>query len=452
MIAVILPPIEAASYDIKRVKKVIDRRFQKNVERCYYAHANFCIFYSNLLKTAVYPFTIDDLPNEMEIIIIVDGTAGTRCCPLVQIQNIQPKKRVFHCTSYSKLVLLEPHLDDGYEYPHKDSHIFQKLSNNAISFRNFAYGNFFTDPSVGEIDDMGFRIPYEYRNLKNRPKNHKLITIFGGSSCFSLYCLPEEVFAFLLESKLNATLESTGSDDKVSVLNFGRHDNVVLQEMLSYMLFAEELRPEIVIAHDGHNDFYYALQGDPKLLNKYDIIYPRYTEEWSKLIHNTHHVETSNLYSLAVGSFEMNMPQNVLRTYIDRKKQFQRLASASNSQFIWGVQPLHCSRIRLSDREKMYYEMAEYSQAPDQTKEKFLSAIYTLYSHLSTTLEEMHRSGEINLLDFNRIFKTLPADAEVLWDHCHTSPMGDEIIAKHYHDLIIKHLTDHSDDKESFKC
>ena len=63
---------------------------------------------------------------------------------------------------------------------------------------------------------------------------------------------------------------------------------------------------------------------------------------------------------------------------------------------------------------------------------------------MSSTLQRMELDGEIKLADFHRLFLTLPPEAEVLWDHCHTSPMGDEIIAQTYHDIVIKDLTGES--------
>ena len=80
--------------------------------------------------------------------------------------------------------------------------------------------------------------------------------------------------------------------------------------------------------HDGHNDIYYGLQDDPYLLNNFDIIYQRYSEEWSKLLHKTSDVSTPELYSISTDGQQFNFPQNIIRVYLTRKRQFEHMVRA----------------------------------------------------------------------------------------------------------------------------
>ena len=91
------------------------------------------------------------------------------------------------------------------------------------------------------------------------------------------------MFSARLEEKLNAELSSAGK--QVTVLNFGMHDNVVIQEMMTYLLFVHRLRPDYVISHSGHNDVWYGLRNDPYLVTRHNIIYQQHAEYWSYILH-----------------------------------------------------------------------------------------------------------------------------------------------------------------------
>ena len=44
-----------------------------------------------------------------------------------------------------------------------------------------------------------------------------------------------------------------------TVLDFGLPGNVVLNEIITYLLHCQDIRPDIVVAHDGFNDLFYGL-------------------------------------------------------------------------------------------------------------------------------------------------------------------------------------------------
>ena len=95
-------------------------------------------------------------------------------------------------------------------------------------------------PSQGQLIRLGFesrKITYLWQA---EIKIIFLIAVFGGSAAFSVYCQINEMFPARLEHKLSLALERIGQ--RVTVLNFGMHDNVVMQEMMTYLLFAQQLR------------------------------------------------------------------------------------------------------------------------------------------------------------------------------------------------------------------
>jgi hypothetical protein len=433
---VVLPQVVLERPDVERALLLTERRFGA-AGLAVAAPAETAAHYRRELRgREVVLFDVATVAPAYDIFVFVESyenyvaLPGPQGFPLARPES----QRVYWFMNGARLKLVQPAVYDQFEFPHLDAHIFQRLSGRRHEFVNFPYGRVYSDVEVGPVNELGFRVAADYRRLARRPAHHKLAVVFGGSAAFSYYCRPEEMFATRLEDKLNATLSSADSDVRVTVLNFGMHDDVVMQEMLTYMLFVHELRPDIVIAHDGHNDLYYGLQDDPYLLNNFDVIYQRYSEEWSKILHKTSDVGTPPLYSIGADDQQLNFPQNVLRVYMKRKRQFEHMVRADGGLFVWGVQPLHCSKGTLSRRELLKYRQAERGIPHSPAQRKFLKCLYYAYGLLSETLA---RQDDIILIDFNRRFQAFDDSRELLWDHCHTSPDGDEVIADAYHDVIL---------------
>lgn len=439
-ILLILPETELEVVETERAIRLGGQHFQGEVRVEIAAPRATLAFYREQLGgTTVNMFALGDHAEAFDVFVFIEGYSGDVAAPGPHSMQLPrpDSQRTYWFLLGSRMKLVHPALYDATEYPFIDSHIFQRLSGRKHEFVSFPYGPLYSDVEVGPVNEFGFRVPPNYRKLAERASDHKLVVSFGGSAAFSFYCRPEEMFTSLLEKKVNATLAERGNSTRITVLNFGMHDNVVMQEMLTYMMFIEELNPDIVLAHDGHNDIYYGLQDDPYLLNNFNIIYQRYSEEWAKILHNRKDVATPQLYSMATDGHEMNMPINVIRTYFRRKQQFERMVKRAGAQFVWGVQPLHCSKAELSRREKLRYRQAERGQPHDAIKRKFLRCLYLTYDQMSDYLASQ---SDILLVDFNKIFRAYGQEAELLWDHCHTSPDGDRLIADHYHDVVMNLL------------
>jgi lysophospholipase L1-like esterase len=434
---VVLPHLELQSVDAERAIVLSERRFASLGPVAVVAPPDSLPYYREQLPD--YAIGLFDVPSccaEHDTFIFVEGYTGQMASPGPQVLPLPrpDTQRTYWFMLGARLKLIHPATYDEFEFPHVNSHVFQRLSGRKHEYVNFPYGPLYSDVEVGPVNEFGFRIPPDYRKYAVRARGHKLAVVLGGSAAFSYYCRPEEMFASRLEAKLNATLAESGGNTRFTVLNFGMHDNVVMQEMLTYMLFVHELKPDFVLVHDGHNDIYYGVQDDPYLLNHFDVIYQRYSEEWSKLLHKTSDLTTPDLYSIAHDALQLNLPQNIIRVYMKRKRQFEHMVQSDGGTFIWGVQPLHCSKGRLSERERLKYSQAERFQVHSPAKRKFLRCLYYAYGMLS---EELAGQPDITLVDFNRRFQAYDERWELLWDHCHTSPAGDEIIADGYHDAVI---------------
>jgi hypothetical protein len=434
---IVLPPAELERQDTDRAIHLCEQRFAALGPVAVAAPPESRDYYRvQLAGRAIEPFDFPVAAAAHDTFVFVEGYLGHCAVPgPYGLPLPRPEaQRVYWFMNGARLKLTQPAAYDRFEYPHLDAHVFQRLSGRKHEFVNFPYGRIYSDVEVGPVNELGFRVPADYRCLARRDAGLKLAVVFGGSAAFSYYCLPEEMFATRLEAKLNATLEARGDLTRFAVLNFGMHDDVVMQEMLTYMLFVQELRPDVVIAHDGHNDLYYGLQDDPYLLNNFDIIYQRYSEEWSKILHDTSRVATPALYSIDEQGQQLNFPHNVLRVYMKRKRQFEHMVRSDGGTFVWGVQPLHCSKQKLSARELLKWRQAERGVPRSAELQKFSRFLYYAYGLLS---DELARQPDIRVVDFNRLFQAYDDRWELLWDHCHTSPAGDELIADAYHDAIL---------------
>jgi hypothetical protein len=333
------------------------------------------------------------------------------------------------------LMPVQPEQYDAFDNPHIDKHLFSRLSSRKWGFINFPYGCLYMDPDSGPIDPFGFRISFDWRTLRNRNADHKLVAVYGGSAAFSCCCSHEEMFSSRLEEKLNRRASERNSPVRFTVLNFGMHDNVVMQEMLTYLLHAYALKPDIVIAHDGHNDLWYGLTDDPFLVNNYDIIYQRHSEMWSKLIHGTGHVPSPSLQSCAVGRQEFNLPQKVIKAYVSRKRQFEELTRAHDTLFLWGLQPMILGKSRLSANEKIVMESVGDFRLRATPNHEFLAKLFSAFDMLASTLRSL---DDIHLVDLYALIDRYDESYDVFSDSVHLNPQGDDLVADMYLEALAE--------------
>ena len=180
-----------------------------------------------------------------------------------------------------------------------------------------------------------------------------MIAIFGGSAAFSIYCLHDEMFSSVLEKKINNFHKENNNSISYTVINFGMCSHVVMNEIFTYILFCQEVKPDYIIAHDGANDMISGMISDPYLLNKFNLTYQHELEEWSQKLHETENLSRTQTQ---MPFHVINLPDNITKAYVERKMQFQRLAESQNCIFIWGLQPLVYSKKSSSIEEMLYFQ------------------------------------------------------------------------------------------------
>jgi hypothetical protein len=325
--------------------------------------------------------------------------------------------------------------------PFINDHVFNRCNPPTDSplFAFAPYTYIFRYPGLGKYNQFGHRIDFDHLTLANRDPDHKVIGVFGGSACWSIFCYDNEVFTRRLQEKLNTHCLINGSKYQFTVLNFGLPGNIVLNETITYLLHCQGIRPNIVIGHDGFNDCFYGAISDPKLLQGHSISYQFNIEEWANTIRKDWYESAKQPIDIGCRDHliqpqwpfkTVNLPQDILLAYCKRKLQFKQMVEGWGGKFIWGIQPYVLSKHHHSKEEESY--LSELSN--DNTVRDVYRRIPFLYEKLKLMLETY---AEESLVDFDSIFSEFTSDETHFADYCHLTPAGDEILAEIYSNYII---------------
>lgn len=317
------------------------------------------------------------------------------------------------------------------DLPHAYTHAFNKLGPKTPDgeFYYFPYGYLFKYPGLGPINPFGFRVPDNYADLAIRPKKHKLILFFGGSAMWSMYSYINEMFPAVLEKMLNEYCKHKKIDLQFSILNFGMHGHIVLNEMITYLLFCQKLNPDYVVAHDGWNDLIYGMLSDKFLLNEHQLAYQYNLEGWSQILHKTSDLKATQSNK----DFQpINLPNNVVSAYLDRKNQFRQLVEQNGAKFIWALQPSIYSKKSHSSEEKEYLQHELQYTNSFREPYKRMSFIYETY------IKRAAKELTVPFLNLHAYFQNFGDEQTLFGDIIHTVPLGDYKIAQYYFEYFQK--------------
>ncbi|HEY3384846.1 MAG TPA: hypothetical protein VGK32_24055 [Vicinamibacterales bacterium] len=316
------------------------------------------------------------------------------------------------------------------DLPALDLHAFSRLApRDQAGYYFFPYGYGVQWPGMGPVDSFGFRGNTDWLTLESRAACHKVVAVFGGSSTWSQACFPEESFPARLEARLNDWSTAGGLGLTFTVINLGLFGNVVLNEIINYVLFASRVKPDYVIAHDGFNDLLYGLVSDPWLLGEHSIAYQAEFEWWSQLLHGgpnealTHRTEPFTV---------LNLPHVVVRAYVERKTQFRRMVEGAGSEFVWGFQPTAFSKAAMSPREAKISAVGHPQYDAALRKLPFLYEAFPQLARLPS---------DVRVVDAHRAFGRYGASDDLFYDYAHTTPAGDEKLAELYFAELTARMT-----------
>ncbi len=318
------------------------------------------------------------------------------------------------------------------ELQNMDANVFNQLSpREPWGFYYFPFGYLFRFLGIGPINSFGCRITHSLPELARREANHKVVACFGGSAGWSMFCLHHQMYTELLQQRLNACCAERKLDLRFTVLNFGQHGHVVMNEMTSYTNFCWDLKPDIVVAHDGYNDAVYGQLCDARVLGDWDVIYQENLEGWSQILHQTADIPRtqSSLPYRAI-----NQPVRVLKAYAKRKRQFAQIVRANGGMFVWGLQPAASSRKKRSAVEA---GLLRHNRNNDVAP--FAQNVEGMFRILRQSLK---LDEDTPFVDCDAAMSTHAPDQLVFGDDVHLMPPGDALLAELYADAIVEAYID----------
>lgn len=327
-------------------------------------------------------------------------------------------------------MLLQQGTRDALDDAHLDAHLFNRLSGGLQGFYFFPYAYLFRNNGLGPTNEFGHRITASFDALARRPASHKVIAIFGGSAGWSIFAQYEEMFAHRLQIKLNERSAAARLELEFTVLNLAQNGNVTLNEMLTYMLFCDRLRPDVVIAHDGFNDLAYGQATDSALL-RHGITYQTNIEHWGKILHDAQNVPVVDLNMVCP---VQNAPPSILQSYARRQRQFQSLVQGQGGVFVAALQPTIFSKASNSPAERRAIEKQTAADSHYREIYKNMPLLFEKYVKMTPQLELTH------FANLHAYFAAFDGSQTHFVDIMHTTPLGDELIAGYYDHFLAQHV------------
>lgn len=430
-IALVMPPVALGKPAVERMLASLGLHFGADAEISLHAPAESLDAYAQALPGK--PFALYDRGRVLEssdVAVLANGPQGGRADEPGGLSRL----RVYSLADGARLRLENSGLDTR-EYPHLEAHAFNRLSPRSPDgyFYYFPWAYLFRYTGWGPLDAFGFRVPEDLRPVAARPANHKLVAVFGGSAAWSMYCLHNEMFSARLEAMLNEACREAGLDTRYTVLNFGMHGHVLLNQIITYTLFVEQLRPDVVISHDGFNDLGYGQLSDSYLLRR-GITFQTNLEDWATILHQSDpglKTHTDSPYKAR------NLHPAVVKAYVDRKRQFMRMVESNGARFLWGLQPFVESKAAPCPEEAGYLA-AELELVRDRPFSIMYRNQRILFSLAQKAVAKAADPAAV--VDTHEAFQAYGADAHLFGDFVHTLPEGDTAIARCYMEYFKNHL------------
>ncbi len=424
---VLLPSIKLSAINVERIKKGISVNLSSKEITTYTAPEESFHYYSTQFDDLIKYTNQKPFKGISQAIVVL---------PELKLKN-EYLNRVpdslindaIGINSYGRFFPLSRNTLNKKDYPAAESTRFNQYSilHPHASLVYYPYGFYSVHTGMGPINHLGFRIKNDFVELKDRQKEHLLICAFGGSTTWSQFCFEGETFCDVLEGMLNKHLGSTENKSKykmATVLNFGTFAHLVFNELSTYLLYAQQLSPDIVIGHDGWNDLLNGLISDPFLMEKHKLTYTVVTENWARKISDFENPERSN-------NQITNLPNQIVDAYLEKKYQFRDICEKDNADFIPSLQPAAFSKqsLNLFEKEEIKKECSQKDAL------LFQQNIPPLYERLN---HNINKDSDSQWLNFHEIFKAVDHSKVHFGDLVHTYPEGDKIIAENYFNRIKK--------------
>lgn len=431
-VAVILPAVDQPEPILRQQVESVAFHFADRHIAGYYAEPAFVEGYAGKLAPLTVRPIADFEPRHTTDVVIFTQMPGVIYSP--RLRKIGPQSIIWKCSWSGRML---DTASGGRSLRLKERLRFHKVPSPTNVFTRIGARTnqniFFFPPGhlsyvlgMGPLDALGYRNESDYHSLIDRPASHKVIACFGGSATWSTHCLHTQMWPKVLERELNRHFSKRQPGLKFTVVNFGQLASVVLNEMFTFLLLCRSLKPDVVVAHDGYNDLINGQIGDPGLLHEIGLTYHNNLEIWAQLLHQARDVKRTQ----APGPYRsINHVVPILRTYVERKRQFLDVVGASKGRFIWGLQPMHASKPGKHPLE-LHLQRATGRDYRDVDQRAG-----TLYELLLDRFEVPQGVPFVNLHD---VFKRYGEEYFFMADRVHVMPSGDRVIGETYARNVIE--------------
>jgi hypothetical protein len=263
--------------------------------------------------------------------VVLGGMGKTELSELKHITSVKIYRDVNNGYGGFKLLnAMSPFVD----YKYRFSTAFNRLTS-GIDYQQsiagahicFPYMLLYKYPGFGDIDSFGFRMSEQVlERLTLRPKEHKLVLIFGNSATYDINSNTSNTVAKRLEDLLNNDKPEQQAS-VYTVLNFSIGGGTVLDSIFTYLHVAQKLNPDVVISYDGYTDLVHATQCDSGIVNALGIIYHPKMEIFGRSINGS-------------DDFAVDGAMCGVDAYLYRKKQFELIVKSNGADFVSVFQPL----------------------------------------------------------------------------------------------------------------
>ncbi|MAZ44343.1 MAG: hypothetical protein CMF48_04125 [Legionellales bacterium] len=316
---------------------------------------------------------------------------------------------------------------DEIEYPELNSHIFNKINakmgNERLTFFPYTFSSQYV--GLGPIDEFGHRIPKPLFTYRNRSAKERLICIFGGSAAWSIKTSFSDMFSNQLEMMLNERSDSL----KYTVLNLGQPSGLLLNDLFRYLLFVQNLNPDLVICHGGANDLSFSQTSDQYLLEHYNLTYQFHLEEWAHIL-SCHESNESFSFNQEESLRVKSYPRQIISSFLTRLKQFEKVSESFNSKFIFGLQPTVYSR--------NYPSTDEVKILQNENSHQMYAAFKNLDFLYEKMLSQKNSPHCKYFVNHHHAFSLSKTQKALMADSVHTTKDGDYLIAKTYTDFLFE--------------
>lgn len=378
-------------------------------------------------------FHATGLPDDDQLVFIEHTPGGTRAKQAQEQVGRRTYYFDFSNTFHRAKLIPWNGIYTREDCPTLDAHAFSRLSLTTPDTAPNALAQLYPFPhtylsrclGLGPIDRFGFRAHPAAGSLAGRAPSHQLVCVFGGSSTWSLECLPEETCAAVLERRLNGWSAAADSGLTFTVLNFGIHGTLTMDHLLLYLYFAERLSPDVVISNDGVNDLWFGHLNDPCVVREVGLLYHEVWEDVAR-----HASGSTNPRTVDLPPDRQPFPRDITAAYVTRKSQFRRVVEGRGTKFVSGLQPIVANKKAHSQVEQA--SLAHPGWGPN------LDVVRVLYNELPKTpgFATLMEGG----LDSPSAFEQLDGSDTHFVDIYHLSPEGEEALGSAYFEVLKEHF------------